>query len=187
MAVQDRRVRRTQELLAKALIAVTLEKGYEAVTIRDITARADVSYPTFFRHYRDKDELLRDVSEVVVDELTDLLCLTTPDADPVAFGEQLFRYVQQHAEVVRVLLRTQSLRRRFVEAGTRGIARAVSHLPESGVPGVPPEILVHHILTSTMSLVLWWLDQRMPYSPERMGQVYSALIWRPLGAYAPGP
>ena len=50
MDTQDRRVRRTQNLLAKALIALTLEKGYEAVTIRDITQRADVAYATFFRH-----------------------------------------------------------------------------------------------------------------------------------------
>ena len=41
MHTQDRRVKRTQKLLAQALIALTLEKGYEAVTIRDITQRAD--------------------------------------------------------------------------------------------------------------------------------------------------
>ncbi|HEY7418111.1 MAG TPA: TetR/AcrR family transcriptional regulator, partial [Ktedonobacteraceae bacterium] len=74
MEIQDRRVRRTQQLLAKALIALTLEKGYEAVTIRDITERADIGYATFFRHYHDKDELLRGVLDVVLTELTDLLC-----------------------------------------------------------------------------------------------------------------
>jgi AcrR family transcriptional regulator len=40
--IQDRRIRRTQHLLAQALIALTLEKGYEAVTIRDLTERADI-------------------------------------------------------------------------------------------------------------------------------------------------
>src|SRR5258708_24160624 len=70
MDVQDRRVKRTQNLLAKALIALTLEKGYEAVTIRDITERADIGYATFFRHYHDKDALLREVLDVVLSELT---------------------------------------------------------------------------------------------------------------------
>jgi AcrR family transcriptional regulator len=77
----DRRVKRTQNLLAKALIALTLEKGYEVVTIRDITERADVGYATFFRHYHSKDELLQDVSEVVIEELTDLL-FAAPAGDP---------------------------------------------------------------------------------------------------------
>ncbi len=58
MESQDRRIKRTQQLLAKALIALTLEKGYEVVTIRDITEWADVGYATFFRHYYSKDALL---------------------------------------------------------------------------------------------------------------------------------
>jgi AcrR family transcriptional regulator len=81
MEVQDRRVRRTQHLLARALIALTLEKGYEAVTIRDITERADIGYATFFRHYHDKDELLKDVLDVVLTDLIDLLRPSLPDAD----------------------------------------------------------------------------------------------------------
>ncbi len=44
----DRRVKRSQRLLGEALMSLILEKGYEAVTIRDITQRADVAYVTFF-------------------------------------------------------------------------------------------------------------------------------------------
>ena len=73
MQTQDRRVKRTQKLLAKALIELTLEKGYEAVTIREITQRADVAYTTFFRNYHDKDALLHDVLDVVLEDLVALL------------------------------------------------------------------------------------------------------------------
>src|ERR1700682_308750 len=109
MEVQDRRVKRTQQLLTRALIALTLEKGYEAVTIRDITERADIGYATFFRHYRDKDELLEGVLDVVKAELIDLLCPATVGIDPTAIGVLLFRYVQEHSEVVRVLLGSHTL------------------------------------------------------------------------------
>ena len=51
---EDRRVTRTRKLLTEALISLSLEKGYEAVTIRDITDRAGVGYATFFRHIRRK-------------------------------------------------------------------------------------------------------------------------------------
>src|SRR5256886_15965264 len=99
MEIQDRRVKRTQHLLARALIALTLEKGYEVVTIRDITERADIGYATFFRHYHSKDELLQDVSEVVIEELTDLL-FAAPAGGPVEFGKLIFCYVGQHCEVI---------------------------------------------------------------------------------------
>src|SRR5215831_9760971 len=104
MEVQDRRVKRTQNLLAKALISLTLEKGYEAITIRDITERADVGYATFFRHYHDKDALLHDVAEVVLDDLLELLSTEPFDADPAIVGALIFRYVQEQSEIIRALL-----------------------------------------------------------------------------------
>src|SRR5438094_5615513 len=123
MEIQDRRVRRTQHLLAKALIALTLEKGYEDVTIRDITERADVGYATFFRHYRDKDELLQDVSDVVLDELIGLLSPAIPNDDPAAVGVVLFRYVQAHSQVVRVLLGSRTVLQRLTAVVTQQIER----------------------------------------------------------------
>ncbi len=46
----DPRVQRTQTALAKAMIALTLERGYAAITIRDLAERAGIGYATFFRH-----------------------------------------------------------------------------------------------------------------------------------------
>jgi AcrR family transcriptional regulator len=42
----DRRVQRTRKLLQEALIALVLEKGYEAVTVQDIIDRANVGRST---------------------------------------------------------------------------------------------------------------------------------------------
>jgi len=55
---EDRRVRRTRTLLQDALIALILEKGYEAVTVQDIIDRADVGRSTFYAHFLDKQQLL---------------------------------------------------------------------------------------------------------------------------------
>jgi AcrR family transcriptional regulator len=181
MEIQDRRIRRTQQLLAKALIALTLEKGYEAVTIRDITERADIGYATFFRHYHDKEELLKDVMDVVLTELIDLLCSAIPDDDPTTVGILLFCYVQEHSEVIRVLLRGHALLQRTIEIATRNVVNEHTPLPGSAVP---LEVAAHHIVTSSISLIQWWLDQQMPYTPERMGRIYHELITRPTSAVA---
>jgi hypothetical protein len=42
----DRRVQRTRKLLQDALIALVLEKGYEAVTVQDIIDHANVGRST---------------------------------------------------------------------------------------------------------------------------------------------
>ena len=184
MVVQDRRIQRTQRRLAEALIALTLEQGYEAVTIREITERAGVSYATFFRRYRDKEGLLQDVADVVLEELMGRLALAGPDADPAAAGVSLFRYVAAHAEVVRVLLGSRAVLQRLIAVVTARIA--AEHRPRPGGP-VPLEIGAHHLVAATIALVGWWLDHDMAGSPEAMGLIYAELIARPTAALTFAP
>lgn len=184
MDMQDRRVKRTQKALARALIALTLEKGYEAITIRDITDRAEIGYATFFRHYHDKDALLKDVLEVVLDELTSLLLAPMSDTNHELTGTLIFRYVQEHSEVVHVLLSSRgssSLVRKIIETGTQSV---FSQNPPSASSPIPSEIAANHIVTSTISLIQWWLEHQMPYPPEQMGTIYQELIAGPTYAAA---
>lgn len=183
MDVQDRRVKRTQKALARALIDLTLEKGYETITIREITERAEVGYATFFRHYHDKDTLLRDVLDVVLDELTSLLQTPTNHTNHATTGTLVFRYVQAHSEVVHVLLSSQgssALIHRIVDAGTQSVRRQNALLTGA----VPADVAANHLVTSTMALILWWLEHAMPYPPEQMGLIYQELIARPTHAAA---
>ncbi|GCE22629.1 TetR/AcrR family transcriptional regulator [Dictyobacter kobayashii] len=177
MDTQDRRVKRTQHLLAKALIALTLEKGFDAVTIRDITDRADIGYATFFRHYKDKHELLKDVLDVVLIELVNLLRSSYPAGNSNSTtGVLLFRYVQEHNEVVRALLGTHNLRQQLLKAATNTTISETGPRPGSVVP---LEIASNHIVASSIALIEWWLDHNMPYPIELMGNIYEELIERP--------
>ncbi len=138
-------------------------------------------YATFFRHYHDKDELLKDVLDVVLTELISLLYPALPDADPATIGVLLFRYVATHSEVGHVLLRRHVLLQRIIEIATQNRANDHTPLPDSAVP---LEIAAHHIVTSSISLIQWWLDHHMPYPPEHMGVIYHALIIHPTSAVA---
>src|SRR5579864_270 len=53
----DRRVARTRATLHQALIALILKQGYEAITVEDICAHANVGRSTFYAHYKSKEEL----------------------------------------------------------------------------------------------------------------------------------
>jgi AcrR family transcriptional regulator len=184
MDTQDRRVKRTQSALAKALMTLTLEKGYDAITIRDITERADIGYATFFRHYADKDALLQDAVDVILEEMIELLDPATADSDPEGLGTKIFVYVREHSEVCRVLLsswgKTTLLERLLPKAVTSALETRPP-LPDSVVP---PEIAAYHLVSSAISLIDWWLNHDMPYPPERMGLIYADLIVRPTNAIA---
>ena len=57
-AKHDRRSQRTRQLLSDALVALILEKRYDAITVQDILDRANVGHSTFYTHFYDKDDLL---------------------------------------------------------------------------------------------------------------------------------
>jgi AcrR family transcriptional regulator len=175
----DRRIKRTQQSLAKALIALTLAKDYEAVTIRDITHYANVGYATFFRHYHDKDALLESVLDVVLDELMQIFSRPLSQSSDTQNGLLLFQYVQQHSEVIRVLLRSggaSPLINRVIETSTQS---ALDKDEPLGSTLVPREIAAYHVVTASISLIQWWLEQDMPYTPEQMGSIYYELVIRP--------
>ncbi|MFN8488046.1 MAG: TetR/AcrR family transcriptional regulator [Caldilineaceae bacterium] len=57
----DPRVKRTREVLAQAFIKLLGEKGFEAMTVQDITAYAAVNRATFYAHFTDKFALLEHI------------------------------------------------------------------------------------------------------------------------------
>jgi AcrR family transcriptional regulator len=173
----DPRVNRTRSALTNALIELTLEKGYEAVTVRDLVERADIGYATFFRHFSDKDALLEDVLEGT---LNDLLELIQPVVnDPERTATLVFNYVQQNDGRIRVLLRTRNvslLMPRIFSVASKSMLKTFRPKPDSPIP---PEIAANHMIASFVELIEWWLENDAPYPPERMGGIVSALIMRP--------
>ena len=63
----DPRVERTQEALSAALMALIEEKGYDAISVQDITERSRLNRATFYLHYKDKQDLLIRTSEAAFD------------------------------------------------------------------------------------------------------------------------
>jgi len=183
---QDRRVRRTQKLLGEALIEVALEKGYKNITIQDVTDRADIGYRTYFRHYNGLDELLVSVAQDRLDEFYEVLDLPLPGElmeDPVDFfhkiGHSLFEHVRENEENFRLLLMDSSSR--FVLEPVMNRACEKAEILLRGLPqeNIPAGVAANHIITSTFSLMRWWLENDMPHSPRKMGDIFTDLIVKP--------
>jgi AcrR family transcriptional regulator len=176
----DRRVKRTHKLLQQALVSLTLEKGFEEVTIRDITDRADVGYATFFRHYPDKEALLADVLEAMKDEFQSLLAPFSIVSNPEKTGTLLFEYVEQNCDLCRVLFNSTDTMSLLKPVQEIGLSESPSMFSVSKQSSVPFDIAISHLMSSLVMLIRWWLDHDMPYTPERMGQFAAELIIRPV-------
>ena len=99
----DRRVRRTRQLLVDALLALIVERGYEALTVQDVLDRADIGRSTFYAHFRDKDDLLA----AAFSRLHTVLEGRTGAAGAAGLAElslALFRHTDEHRPLYRAMV-----------------------------------------------------------------------------------
>lgn len=54
----DPRIRRTRALIQAAFLDLLAEKSFQAITVKDITQRAEINRATFYAHFPDKFALL---------------------------------------------------------------------------------------------------------------------------------
>ncbi len=183
---QDKRIRRTQKLLGEALIAEALEKGYKNITIQDVTQRADVGYRTYFRHFKGLDELLLSVAQDRLDQFYELLNIPMPGElieDPVGtfntIGATLFQHIKDNQQAFRFLLLDPNLRFVLEPIQERACGKAETIL--AGLPQgtIPAGVAANHIISSTISLIRWWLENETPHSPRKMGLIFTDLIIQP--------
>ena len=54
----DPRVKRTRSLILRSFESLLAEKGFETISVQDVTDKAEVNRATFYAHFHDKYELL---------------------------------------------------------------------------------------------------------------------------------
>jgi AcrR family transcriptional regulator len=184
--VTDPRVAKTRAALAEAVLALASEKPFADVTITEIAERAGVGYASFFRHYKDKDALLADVADTVVDDLLPIMMPAMLDEDTLTASVALCRFIDENRLVTRALLAGGAetmVRRRIV---MRSLERSQARVAQtSGVlqaAPVPHELVITHCVAASLGLLSWWLEQGSDISAEAMGDVLNRLVMAPVRA-----
>jgi len=177
----DPRVKRTRRLLRDALVSLILEKDFASISIKEITERAEVAYITFFRHFESLDQLLMEVLDEGLGELQDHIETLAKQSETSALeteGRLIFEYIQQKADLFRILFKSQSVtrvRKKVVQNIAVIFQKSCLPLARSGNQ-TTTAILSNHIATSLLALIEWWLDNSMQPASAQMGKVYKSLI-----------
>jgi len=172
--VGDLRVARTRKAIQDAFTSLVSERGFDAVTVRDISERAMVNRATFYRHFRDKHEVMRWVTDRVLADLAWRPVPTSPSAlsfdDAVDHAENVLRRLAAHADLFRTVVAVGGGTRltlkfqRFVEEILDHRLTAMG----AGDPLIPRDILIPVVSRWGIAILSWWLAERMPYPPREM-------------------
>src|SRR5258708_28010419 len=111
-AKPDRRIARTEQSLHRALNTLILEKGYEATTIKDIVAQANVGRSTFYAHHGSKEGLLlnglQHLHAALLAQRSEALA-APGEANPplLGFSRVFFEHVHEYCDVFQALLKNE--------------------------------------------------------------------------------
>jgi AcrR family transcriptional regulator len=167
---EDRRIRRTRQLLQNALSELILEKGYEKVTVQDVIDRANVGRSTFYAHFESLDQLLLSGFEPLRSQFEDFLSGTTFDMEsPWALSLTMFQQVQKQKGGYITLTHVQKFLYGYL------LEHLKLTLPKRN-KHIPPELLAHYVASSFIALLTWWIDNGYPLSAEKMNEYYRQLV-----------
>ncbi len=185
MTKTDRRVQRTRELLQKALIDLISERGYDAITIQEIVARANVGRTTFYLHYSSKDDLFMSCHEAIVSEFhfgplyphplsrEELLSPEAPEGMTRAYrhledARTLLHPIFPGKDSLLILRRIRDWSAQEIEASLRAAFAEVDS-------SIPLDVLANYLAGAQIVLVHWWLEKRQPHTPEKVAQTFQRL------------
>jgi AcrR family transcriptional regulator len=186
--LNDRRTIRTKKMIRNALSELIEEKGFNDISITDLTKRADINRGTFYLHYTDKYDLLEKVENEVIQEIQeqtkdiDSINLLNIDAlnEPLPFMIKLFEYFKENSNFMKAILGPKgdpifhSKIKKFIE--TNLFEKGLSKTFNKENMLVPEEYLISYVLSAHLGVVQQWVESGMKKSPKDMASILTKLF-----------
>jgi len=187
----DRRVRRTRKALREAMQSLMSEKGYDQVTIEELTERADIGRTTFYLHYSAKQDLLLEQFDELLSQLVDQLAdiplsswsqqgqVLAMENHPERPVSAIFHHAADNSELYSLVLHgegvdqaSQCLQEMMTRAVTSFFDPKLGNNSEKLNLQFPVELFGNYFAGALLGMIKWWLDEEMPYTPEEMEDIF---------------
>ncbi len=178
----DRRVERTRRRLRESLLSLIVERGYEKVTVQHILDRAEAGRATFYEHFRSKEDLLGSSIEQLrvhlIEEWKSETRAVGNTAEPLGFTLPLFKHVDSHRQLYKAIVGRESgviVERKMRRMLADLVRDDLKTQKSSGQTTVALNLAVQYVVGALWSVLTWWMDYRVPLSPEEMNTIFRQL------------
>lgn len=188
----DLRVFRTKQAIRDALVELIEEKGFEAMTVKDITTRATINRGTFYAHYQDKYDLMAKCEEEIMVRLSKLVKKTVPSVTaelrqsppprlaiyPLVVA--IFEFLNEHSRFMKAALGPkgdmtfQTKFKDFFRETMLGKSPDVLINEEECL--VPPKYFTTYVGSAHIGVVQQWLESGRQESPEEMARILTTIL-----------
>ncbi|MEC0234010.1 TetR/AcrR family transcriptional regulator C-terminal domain-containing protein [Paenibacillus kribbensis] len=188
--IHDVMTARTKKRIRDTFISLVEQYGFNAVTVRNLTATARINRGTFYLHYKDKYDVIEQIQTDFLDGLQKVMVVNiSPDEMKQTYREEkpylpfvgMFEYIHKYGSLIRLLLGPKG------EPGFAGKLRDMVNrsfhkkLQNNNIfnnnPAIPQEYLSAYVAAIFLGVMEEWLSQDMPHSPEQIAVFYIKLIF----------
>ncbi|AZV41737.1 TetR/AcrR family transcriptional regulator [Peribacillus asahii] len=186
----DLRVIRTRQSIRDALVELIEEKGFEAISVKDITTRAKINRGTFYAHYQDKFDLMTKCEEEVMLEMSRIakqnfpsviaaLETNSPTVTPFPLVILIFEYLNENSGFMKAVLGPKgdlSFQTRLKDFMWKTLFGNNSEaLVKEENLLVPGQYLASYVASAHIGVIQQWLNSGRKESPQEMARILSTI------------
>lgn len=174
----DRRVKYTKALLTEALVELLKDRNISKISVTALCDEADVNRSTFYAHYTDQFDLLRQIEDDVINNLKIYLEQYVDDRTPIT--EQnlkgILEYAKTNTDLFIVLLGENG-----DQAFQNDLMALVELIPfQYNAADNKKEYLLTFAITGCISVLHKWLVEGREETPEEMANLVLKVIYNGL-------
>ncbi|HBF9035024.1 TetR/AcrR family transcriptional regulator [Clostridioides difficile] len=183
----DRRTIRTKKMIRSALAELIDEKGFNNISVTDLTQRADINRETFYLHYVDKYDLLERIENEIIQEIeeetkhldsSNMMEIDT-SSEPLPFMVKLFEYFRKNSVIIKSILGPKGdptferKIKKFIETNLFEKQKLINFNIDEAI--ISEEYFIQYILSADLGVIQYWLEKNMKESPEEMALILARM------------
>lgn len=183
----DRRVKYTKMLLKESLVELMREYPISKVSVKFLCEAADINRSTFYAHYTDQYDLLRQLGQEVVAELKKHISkddFSKQTEQTVQALNRILEYISRNADLFKILLSENgdsSFQREIMLLSQQETISNIRN--DQNIDTRTSEYLQCFVVTGALSIVQKWLQDGMTESTEQMTEIVSKLLYKGISAF----
>ncbi|MBM7871347.1 AcrR family transcriptional regulator [Clostridium pascui] len=183
----DKRSIHTKKIIKYTLLDLIKEKGFNEISVTDLTKRANINRGTFYIHYADKYDLLEQVEDELIKEIQehaqnvdclDLLNMNIMNK-PNPFLIKLLEYIKENAGFIKAILGPKGdpiFRIKLKNLiNVNLFEKHLANKYNSQDMLVSKDYFISYVLSAHLGVIMYWLENDIEKSPRDIALVLSKL------------
>ena len=185
----DHRARVSRLMIRRAFMDLLRQKPIQSISVKELCETAGINRSTFYAHYTDVRDLLRQIEEEMLAELDQAMApLLSDDGkpfNPVEISAEIFQCLKDNSDLCTVTLGNYGDKAFLFRLINLGRERCMETYLKHYRGISPRQIEYFYAFASAgcIGLLQKWLDDGMTASAQEIAQMAAALMLRGLGVF----